>query len=181
MNTSAFFEGRPLPAPKQTIRAVLEEAADDALDADVFRQPRNARAQAADAAHDQVDLHAGAGGLVELQIIRSSTIEFSLAQIWPLRPVRTWAISSSIRPNQGLADTVRRQRQLLQTGGPGIAGHEVERLGGIAAERRVAGEEGDVRVDLGGDRVVVAGAELAVGAEAARPPGARPARPWRAS
>ena len=45
--------------------AVLEEAADDRLDADVFRQARHARPQAADAAHHEVDLHAGARRLVE--------------------------------------------------------------------------------------------------------------------
>ncbi len=38
--------------------AVLEEAADDRLDADVLGQARHARPQAADAAHHEVDLHA---------------------------------------------------------------------------------------------------------------------------
>ena len=45
--------------------AVLEEAADDRLDADVVRQARHSRPQAADAAHDEVDLHAGLAGVVE--------------------------------------------------------------------------------------------------------------------
>ena len=44
---------------------VLEEAADDRLDADVLRQAGNAGPQAADAAHDEVDLDAGRAGVVE--------------------------------------------------------------------------------------------------------------------
>ena len=44
---------------------VLEEAADDRLDADALRQAGDARPQAADAAHDQVDLDAGLAGVVE--------------------------------------------------------------------------------------------------------------------
>ncbi len=44
---------------------MLEEAADHALDADMLAEPRHARAQAADAAHHEVDLHAGAGGRIE--------------------------------------------------------------------------------------------------------------------
>src|ERR1700728_2823931 len=41
--------------------AMLEEAADDRFDADVLRQPRHTRAQAADAAHHEFDRDAGAG------------------------------------------------------------------------------------------------------------------------
>ena len=44
---------------------VLEEAADDRDHADVLRHARHARAQAADAAHVQVHLHARLRGLVE--------------------------------------------------------------------------------------------------------------------
>ena len=44
---------------------VLEEAADDRDDADVLRDPRHPRAQAADAAHVEVDPDPGLRGLVE--------------------------------------------------------------------------------------------------------------------
>jgi hypothetical protein len=40
--------------PKQKMR-VLEEAADDRLDADIVGKARHLRTQAADAAHDEVD------------------------------------------------------------------------------------------------------------------------------
>src|SRR6185312_6755492 len=46
--------------------AVLEEAADDALYADALRQAGDARAEAADAADDEVDLDSGGRGLIEL-------------------------------------------------------------------------------------------------------------------
>ena len=45
--------------------AVLQEAIDDAADADVLGDARQARPQAADAAHDQVDRHAGLAGAVQ--------------------------------------------------------------------------------------------------------------------
>ena len=46
--------------------AVFQETANDAPDPDVLRQAGNARPQAADASDDQLDPHAGPGGLVEL-------------------------------------------------------------------------------------------------------------------
>ena len=45
--------------------AMLEEAADDALYPDVLGQAGHARPQAADAAHDELDLHARLAGAVE--------------------------------------------------------------------------------------------------------------------
>src|SRR5205085_4222842 len=44
---------------------MLEEAADDRAHTNVFRQAFNARAQRAHAAHDELDLHAGARGGIE--------------------------------------------------------------------------------------------------------------------
>ena len=122
--------------------------------------------QAADAADDEVDLHAGLRGLVELldDLLVDQGVE--------LGPDLRLAAGPGVRhllldqPHQRLAQIDRGQRQPLQPRRLGIAGHVVERLGGIAAQRRVAGEEREVGVDPGGDRVVVAGAEMAVGAQA---------------
>src|SRR6185312_17541242 len=44
---------------------VLEEAPNDALDANVLGEPRDAGPEAADAADDQLDRHASATGAVE--------------------------------------------------------------------------------------------------------------------
>ena len=45
--------------------AMFQEAADDALDADIVRQAGHAGPQAADAAHHQFDPHAGLAGAIE--------------------------------------------------------------------------------------------------------------------
>src|SRR5689334_15978393 len=45
--------------------AVLEEAADDALDADILGETRNAGPQAADAAHHEIDLDASLARRIE--------------------------------------------------------------------------------------------------------------------
>ncbi len=47
-----------------------------------------------------------------------------------------------------------------------IAGDVIEQLRDIAADPRIRGEEAEIGVNLGGDRMVVAGAEMAVGAVA---------------
>ena len=60
-------------------------------------------------------------------------------------------------------------------------GEQVEQLRRVRAELRVAGEEPEVGVELGGVGVVVAGGEVDIGAQPVRAPGARRARPWRAS
>ncbi len=51
-----LVRGQPVAVAEADDAAVLEEAADDALDPDVLRHARHAGPQAADAAHDQVDL-----------------------------------------------------------------------------------------------------------------------------
>src|SRR5690606_34190572 len=56
-----------LLAPGQEVvdPAVFQEAADDRAHMDVVGDTGNARAQAAHAAHDQVDAHPGLAGLVQ--------------------------------------------------------------------------------------------------------------------
>src|SRR5215831_20870126 len=50
--------------PEAIDAALLEEAADNGFDADIVGEPFDPGAQAADAAHHQVDGHARSGGLV---------------------------------------------------------------------------------------------------------------------
>ena len=59
MNTLACRDGSAVAVAEADDAAVLEEAADDALDADVLGQAGHAGPQAADAAHDEIDRHAG--------------------------------------------------------------------------------------------------------------------------
>src|ERR1043166_7048854 len=54
-----------VPGAEAEDTAVLEEAADDRLDANAFGEPRHARTKAADAAHREVDFDAGARGGIE--------------------------------------------------------------------------------------------------------------------
>src|SRR6185503_9225957 len=56
---SRFRAGQALTHTKAVDPAMFEEAADDRLDPDIFRKPRYARPQAADAAHDKLDRYAG--------------------------------------------------------------------------------------------------------------------------
>ena len=133
------------------------------------RQPRHAGPQAADAAHHQIDLHAGAARRRTARSISSaSTSEFSLTQIAAGRPALALAISASIRLVERGAQRHRREGDLLHLLGPGVAGHVVEQPRGVAAHRRIAGEERQVGVDARRDRVVVAGAEMHVGAHRLR-------------
>src|SRR5262249_45361230 len=57
--------GQPRAGAEADDAGMLEEAADDALDADVVGKPGYARPQAADAAHDEIDLDTGLRGAVE--------------------------------------------------------------------------------------------------------------------
>ena len=93
-----------------------------------------------------------------------STSELSLAQIWPGRPAFACSISSSICSSSAVLHVDRRERDLLQVLGLGIAGDVVEQPRRIAAQRRIAGEEREIGVDLGGHRMIVAGAEMHIGA-----------------
>ena len=114
---------------------MLEEAADDALHVDVLGEARNARPQAADAAHDEVDLHAGLARLVE------RVDDLAVDQRVHLHP------DGGRAPGLGVvhlladvvedarADAVRADRHRLELGGLGIAGDEVEDARHVAADR----------------------------------------------
>ena len=73
---------------------------------------------------------------------------------------------------QRLLERDRRDRQLLEPVRLGVAGDEVEHARDVAADRRVGGEQRQVGVDARRDRVIVAGAEMAIG-DAASPPSRR--------
>ena len=68
---------------------------------------------------------------------------------------------------QRAAQGQRRDRQLFQLLRLDVAGHVVEQPRRVVAQAAVAGEERQVGIDLGGHRVIVAGAEMDVGPERA--------------
>ncbi len=142
--------------------AVFEKPPDDRLDRDVVRKPGNAGSQAADAAHHQADLDPGRAGVVEPvdQLRIGQRIELgpdrrglALARAGDL------AIDAFVQPG---AHRQRRDRQHLGRGRFDIAGDEIEQPAGVAAGFGIGGEEAEVGIDPRGDRVIVAGAEVAV-------------------
>ncbi len=100
-------------------------------------------------------------------MISESTREFSLIQIAAGRPARACKISSLDGMDQMLAQGERRDRDLFEARGFRITGDEIEQLGCIAPERRIGGEQRQIGVNLGGLRMVVAGAEMHIGAKIA--------------
>src|SRR5215467_12325956 len=128
--------------------AMFEKAADDALDADVLGKPRNAWPQAANTAHHQIDAHAFQRGAIEeiddcrvderihlgpnlRRLVRSCIFDLGLDQL-----------------DEPRSERQRRDRNLLEARRARIAGHEVEQAGSIAAQRRVTGEERQIRIHL---------------------------------
>ena len=154
---------------------VLQEPADDRADGDVLAQPGHPGAQRADAAHREVDLHAGPRGAVERVDHRSSTIEFifmpnQAARAGPL------VLDLPLDPvDDAGADGMRGHQQVPVFGLPGVAGQHVEQVGQVRADIRVGGQQAEILVDAGRLRVVVAGADVAVAAQVCCPPGGSPA------
>ena len=99
-------------------------------------------------------------------MITGSTREFSLAQIAAGLPALALAASWAIRFSRSAFMVTGENDSFSSSLGLGVAGDVVEQLAGVAAQRRVGGEQRQVGVDLGRDRVIVAGAEVAVGAQA---------------
>ncbi len=130
-------------------------------------RPGHARPQAADAAHHQIDLHAGIARPVER--IDDAGIDQGIDLGPDLRRAACLGVGNLLVDvlEKARLEIDRRQRELLEVLGLGIAGDEIEQPRRIAAERRIAGEEGEVGIDLGGDRVIVAGAVMHVGAHLA--------------
>ena len=68
---------------------------------------------------------------------------------------------------QPLTEGERRDEQLAELRRPPEPGQVVEEIGDVVGDRLVGGEQAEVLVDAGGERVVVAGAEVDI---AAQPP-----------
>ncbi len=141
---------------------------------DVLAHPGHSRHEAADAADEQVDFHAGAAGAVE------RVDDGRLDQRIHLRRDRGRLSGGSIR--RLAVDHLDRPRQVVDRGddqapplqravlhlhqplhiGHGEAGQEIHQLRRVVAEVGIAGEEVDVRVEPCRDGVVVAGGEVRV-------------------
>ena len=128
--------------------------------------PGNSRPQRAQPADDQIDLHAGA---------RSAIQRLDDLRIHQRIHLGDDAARASGRGELGFALDfldhlfVQAERRLQQLGQPRSlreAGELQEQLVHVLADLRIAGEQAVVRVTARGARVVVAGAEMAVAAQA---------------
>ena len=140
---------------------VLEVATDDRPHGDVLGQAGHAGAQAADAAHDEVDPRARRRRRVELVDHLGVDERVDLHR----------DLAAGLRlPADELAQLVaqvhRRDEQPAVLARPAVAGEVVEQLREVGAEIGIARQHAEVFVDGRGLRVVVAGADVAVAADA---------------
>ena len=142
---------------------MLEELADDRAHVDRLRQARHARAQAADPAHDEIDrcprLRRAVQGVDHLGVDEA----VHLHRDAPGRSQLGLALDSlqELGP-----DRHRRDEQLAVLALAAVPGEVVEQLGQVGAEIGVGGQQAEVLVAHGRLRVVVAGADVAVAADA---------------
>ncbi len=143
---------------------MLEETAQDAADVDSLGQPLDPRTQRADGAHDQVDPHPLARGLVE------GPDDLPVGQAVHLRldPRRTAGPGMLDLPLDHALDFLDERARGDQEpakpllGRAGGAGELVEEVVEIGAEVRIRRHEAQIRVEAGRGRVVVARADVHV-------------------
>jgi hypothetical protein len=144
---------------------VLEIPTEDRPNGDVLRHAGNTRPHATDAAHDEVDPHAGvARGIERLDdvgFLDGVQLQGDATSI----PIRRLLVYEVDDPRLHL---VRGNEQLFVTGLASVPGEVVEKFRRIATDVLFAGEETDVLVHLRRRRVVVARREVNVPLHAGR-------------
>src|SRR3954447_19424906 len=145
---------------------VLEEAADDRVDADVLRDARHARHQAADAADVQVDGHAGLRGAVQRADAAPVDQRVELHRDARRPPSLVRGHRALDLGDHRVAQEVGRHQLLAVAPRASVAGEEVEHVGDVGTDLLVAGEEAEVGVQARRLRVVVAGPDVDVMARA---------------
>ena len=145
---------------------VLEEAVDDAHHADAIGNAGDAGAQGADAADDEIDLHAGLRSPVERldHVGLGERVHLgddaALARLGgDLRLAIDELEDRCLEVERGDLELPPRHRL-------GVAGEQVEERGCVGAEVLLGGEERQVRVDARGARVVVARSQMHVAVQA---------------
>ena len=100
-------------------------------------------------------------------MMSGSTSEFIFIQIAAGLPWRAWLVSPWICSMMRLRKRQRRHRHLLDVARLGIAGDVVEHPRRVAADDRIRGEVGQIGIDARGHRMIIAGAGVDVGRQAA--------------
>ena len=142
---------------------MLEVAAHDGTDPYATGQPGHARTQAADAAHDEIDFHTGARGVVEG--VDHGRVDQVVgldddAALFPRLCLGPDEVDDRL-PQEG-----GRHQQLAVADVTGVAGEEVEELGEVVANVAVGGQQPEIGVEARRAGVVVAGPDVAVAADA---------------
>src|SRR5215207_6253834 len=145
---------------------VLQETSYQRDHADVLAHALHARPQAADAAHDQVYLHPGLGGLVEQLDDLGIRERVGLARDGGALAVPGLLGLLLDQMLYLLAQGWRGDEKLLVLLLLGVAGQVVEEVRAILREFEIVGKVRKVRVDPGRARIVVARAEVYVAPEA---------------
>src|SRR5262245_43355172 len=134
---------------------VLQIAVDDGDGADAVGQAGHAGSQAADAAHDQVDLHAGLarrvqllddGGIDEAVHLGDEPSRAPRARVVGLPPDAL---------DEAVAQVGGSDQQVVEAARLGVAGEHVEQLGQVLADRLARREEAEVGVHVRCADVVV--------------------------
>ncbi len=129
------------PIGKVINAAVLQEASQDAAHADRLAESRNTGAQAADAAHDQIDLHAGLRGAIEggddFGVDQGVHFKDQLA-VAILLMNRNLALDAIDNPG---AQPQGRDQQFAIGALARIASQQIKERGGVGAYLRAAGQQ----------------------------------------
>ncbi len=146
---------------------MLEEATEHADDADVLGELGHAGAQAADAADDEIDFHARLRCVVERLDHRPIDESVHLQHDTTGGPGRRVGGHAAHLGDDPLAQIGRRDEQLAVALRPAESGQVVEEVGDVGGDVGPAREEAGIGVQPRRARVVVAGADVHVAADAA--------------
>ena len=136
---------------------MLKPAPDHAFDHDVLGLARNPRPQAADAADEQLDLHAGLRALDELFHDLGAVHGVDLHPDPSRRPLGDLAVQVFDHP---AFEAQRRNPEGIGLGGQLALLQGLEGRLGVPGRIRVRGDQGEVGILLAGDLVIVARADL---------------------
>ena len=157
--------GRTVVAEHPDAR-VFEEPADDADHPDMLRESCDARTETADAADDQVDLHPCRRGAIERLDALGVHDRVHLGDDPPTPPRQRMRRLAIDHPQHPLPHVRRRHQQPAVLRATRIPRERVEQVADVRADRLVAGEEPDVRVDARGAGVVVARPDVHIAPDA---------------
>ena len=120
---------------------VLEEASDDRPHRDPLAHAGHARPQAADAADDQVDPHAGLRAAIEAPDHLGSVSALTLMMMRAGRPAAACAVSRSMSSRAGAAGSTGATSSSRYSVLVRVAGQVVEQFGDVLDDRRPRGEQ----------------------------------------